>query len=55
MTNDVKHESVAPMKKTGASGFDKFVIGIIILGFAALVIYQVFFCPTCYGSSLLHQ
>jgi hypothetical protein len=28
------------------------VIGILILGFGALVIYQLFFCSTCYGSSL---
>jgi hypothetical protein len=48
--NDV-NEANSPTKKSGARRFDKYVIGIVILGFAALVIYQAFFCPTCYGIS----
>ena len=51
MTNHVT-EANLPAKKRGTIGFDKFVIGILILGFAALVIYQVIFCSTCYGTSI---
>jgi hypothetical protein len=39
----------APAKKSGAKGFDKIVIGIVVLGVAAALTYQVFFCSTCYG------
>jgi hypothetical protein len=45
MTHDV-NKTTSPKKK---SGVDKLVIAIMILGFASLGIYQVFFCPTCYG------
>jgi hypothetical protein len=51
MTNHVT-ENNALTKKSNAVGFDKIVIGILILGFAALVIYQLFFCATCYGTSI---
>ena len=51
MTNDVNERNL-PTKKSGAIGFDKVVIGFLILGFAALVIYQLFFCATCYGTSI---
>lgn len=51
MTNDV-HQSNLPTKKSGAIGFDKFVIGILIFAFASLVIYQLFYCATCYGTSI---
>jgi hypothetical protein len=37
-----------PEKKTGMSSTDKIVWGTLILGFAAVVLYQIFFCPTCY-------
>ena len=50
VTHDV-NEANLPTKKTGAIGFEKFVIGIVVLAFAALGIYQGFFCPTCYGIS----
>ena len=56
MKNAVENESdlakvdpAPPTKKSSTSGFDKFLFGILILGLAALVVYQVFFCPTCYG------
>jgi hypothetical protein len=48
MMNDA-NEGNAPTKKSGGIGFDKLVIGIVILCVAAGVIYQVFFCSTCYG------
>ena len=38
-----------PVKKNGAIGFDKIVIGALIFGFASLVIYQLFYCATCCG------
>ena len=51
MTNRVI-ESPAPAKKNGAIGFDKIVIGALIFGFASLVIYQFFYCATCWGTSI---
>jgi hypothetical protein len=48
VTHDV-NEGNSPANKTGAGGFEKFVIGIVILGIVAGLIYQVFFCSTCYG------
>ena len=51
MTIQVNESNVAP-KKTGAIGFDTVIIGSLILGFAALVIYQLFFCATCFGTSI---
>ena len=51
MTNHVT-ENHSLTKKSGAIGLDKIVIGMLLLGFAALVIYQLFFCPTCYGTSI---
>ncbi len=51
MTNDV-HQSNLPTKKSGAFGSDKLVIGILIFGFASLVIYQLFYCASCYGTSI---
>jgi hypothetical protein len=45
MTHDA-NKTTQPKKKSGA---DKLVIAIMILGFATLVTYQIFFCPTCYG------
>ena len=49
VTHDV-NEANLPTKK-GAIGLDKLAIAIVILAFAALGIYQAFFCPTCYGIS----
>ncbi len=51
MTNHVTETNLST-KKSGVIGFDKIVIGILILGFATLVIYQLFFCATCYGTSI---
>jgi hypothetical protein len=51
MANDVT-EIHAPAKKSGAIGFDKIVIGALIFGFASLVIYQLFYCATCWGTSI---
>ncbi len=51
MTNDV-HQSNLPTKKSSAFGPDKLVIGILIFGFASLVIYQLFYCASCYGTSI---
>ena len=53
MTNAVQSknaqdQSVQQAKKSGMSTFDKIVFGAIILGLAAVVAYQVFFCGTCY-------
>jgi hypothetical protein len=45
-------ESQVPAKKSGAIGFDKIVIGGLIFGFASLVIYQLFYCATCWGTSI---
>jgi hypothetical protein len=45
-------ESQVPAKKSGAIGFDKIVIGALIFGFASLVIYQLFYCATCWGTSI---
>lgn len=39
---------VAPEKKTGMSTVDKLVWGSLLVGFVLVVVYQVFFCPTCY-------
>ncbi len=46
--NTAQGPTVQPEKKSGMSTVDKLVWGAVILGFAAIVIYQVFFCPTCY-------
>jgi hypothetical protein len=51
MTNDVHHSDL-PTRKSGGIGFDKLVIGILISGFASLVFYQLFYCATCYGTSI---
>ena len=51
MTNDV-HQNNLSTKKNGGIGIDKFVIGLLILGFGTHVIYQLFFCATCYGTSI---
>ena len=51
MTNNVNERHLLA-KKSDAIGFDKFVIGSLVLGFAALVIYQVLYCATCYGASV---
>jgi hypothetical protein len=48
VTNDV-NEGNSATKISGTRGFEKVVIVIIIIGFAAGLIYQVFFCSTCYG------
>lgn len=45
-------ESHMPAKKSGSFGFDKIVIGALIFGFASLVIYQLFYCATCWGTSI---
>lgn len=51
MANNVS-EGHVPVKKSGAIGFDKIVIGALIFGFASLVIYQLFYCATCWGTSI---
>jgi hypothetical protein len=40
--------SALPSQKAGMSTVDKLVWGVILAGFIAVVVYQVFFCPTCY-------
>jgi hypothetical protein len=47
-----KTSPAAPAEKGSGHTTEKYVLGIIILGFAALVIYQVLFCATCYGTSI---
>jgi hypothetical protein len=39
--------STPQIKKTGGS--EKYVLGALLLGSVALLLYQFFFCPTCYG------
>jgi hypothetical protein len=39
--------SAPQIKKSGGS--EKYVLGALILGFVALLVYQSLFCPTCYG------
>lgn len=40
--------AVQPAKKSGMSTTDMLVWGAVILGLVAVVVYQVYFCPTCY-------
>ena len=51
MTTDVEKKRDSA-KKSGPSGMEKVMIGIVVLGFAALIIYQVYFCATCWGVSI---
>ena len=48
MDDKVDNENSAP-KKTGGSGIDKIIFATLIAGAAAVLIYQMFFCATCYA------
>ena len=47
-TARAQNVAVQPVKKTGMSTTDMLVWGAVILGLVAVVVYQVYFCPTCY-------
>jgi hypothetical protein len=58
MTNAVESERdtvtdhVAPLaEKSGESGFQNFLVGIVVLGLLGLVAYQLIGCAACYGAS----
>jgi hypothetical protein len=58
MTNAVENERdivtdrVAPLtEKSRESGFQYFLVGIVVLGLLGLVAYQVMGCSACYGAS----
>ena len=38
-------------QKSNKSALQLFLIGIVIVGFAVLVAYQIFGCSGCYGAS----
>ena len=48
---DIVTDRVAPLTKSRESGFQYFLVGIVVLGLLGLVAYQVMGCSACYGAS----
>jgi hypothetical protein len=42
-------------KKTARAAQKKYVLGIVILRFVILAVYQIFFCPACYEQADLSE
>jgi hypothetical protein len=52
LSDRTQKQPAAPAGKSSTRSVDKYVIGLLLLGFAALVTYQAVFCATCYGTSI---
>ena len=48
-TNRQKSNNPGPLSEKNNESTFKYVFVIVILGIAATIVYQIFFCSTCYG------
>jgi hypothetical protein len=49
--DSVTDRTALPIEKSSESGFQYFLVGIVVLGLLALVAYQIIGCSASYGAS----